>query len=333
MGGVLTRVDVQTDEDGSLLVEWQLEGAPVPVDIATGPTPESVDHQHQITVGAGETQFRLAAAGPGRRFVSVSPHTGGSAMVAADRRVAFEGISNFRDLGGYRTRVGGTIRWGKVFRADALHGMSVKDLALYRELGLRAVFDLRAEVERTERPNPVPSRLLTILGRPQDDGGAPAALPTSEAMNGERFLYELYAGLIRHSAAEIGELFNALAEDDGLPAVFHCHAGKDRTGLVAALLLDALGVYREIILDDYELTARFRHRTDQEPTFQKLIDYGLTPETAAGVLTTPRWAMQQALEDLDRDHGGVDEYLLGAAAVSRDALETIREKLIHTGNP
>jgi protein-tyrosine phosphatase len=234
VGSALTRVDVQTDEDGSLLVQWQLEGAPVPVDIATGPTPESVDHQHQITVGAGETYFRLPSAGRGRWFVSVSPHTGGSAMVAADRRVAFEGISNFRDLGGYRSRVGGTIRWGKVFRADALHGMSAKDLGLYQELGLRAVFDLRAEVERTERPNPVPSRLLTILGRPEEDGGAPAALPTAEAMNGERFLYELYAGMVRHSAAEIGELFNALAEDDGLPAVFHCHAGKDRTGLVAA---------------------------------------------------------------------------------------------------
>ncbi|HUE59770.1 MAG TPA: tyrosine-protein phosphatase, partial [Acidimicrobiales bacterium] len=292
MSSAVVSVEVQTDEDGSLMVEWQVEGEPAAVDIAAGPTPESVDHQHQITVGVEQTRCRLPATGPGRPYVSVSPHGGGPAVVSADRRVPFEGISNFRDLGGYRTLGGGTVKWGRVFRADALHGMSERDLRLYEGLGLRAVFDLRADSERTERPNPVPSRALAILGQVEEEGGAPATLPTAEAVDGERFLYELYARLILHSAAQIGDLLTALAGDDGLPAVFHCHAGKDRTGLVAAVLLDALGVHRELILDDYELTARYRRRTDQEPTFQKLIDYGLPPETAAGVLTTPRWAMQ-----------------------------------------
>ncbi len=328
VGSTVVQVEVQTDEDGSLLVEWELEGAPAPVDIAAGPTPETLDHRHRITVAAEHTRHRLPAAGPERRFVSVSPHAGGPAMVAADRRVAFEGISNFRDLGGYRTRSGGTVKWGRVFRADALHGMTDRDLGLYERLGLKTVFDLRADAERTERPNPVPSRPLAILGRPEEQGGAPAALPPAEGLDGERFLYELYAGLIRHSAAQIGELFTALAEDDGLPAVFHCHAGKDRTGLVAALLLDALGVDREVILDDYELTARYRRRTDQEPTLQKLLDYGLPPETAAGVLTTPRWAMQHALEDLDQNYGGVEEYLLGPTGMDGDAMQALREHLI-----
>ena len=328
VGCTVVRVEVHTDEDGSLLVEWQIEGAPAAVDVAAGPTPESVDHQHQITVGLEQTRCRLPAAGPERRFVSVSPHGGGPAVVAADRRVAFEGISNFRDLGGYRTLGGGTVKWGRVFRADALHGMSDRDLGLYERLGLRTVFDLRADAERTERPNPVPSRALAILGQVEEEGGAPAALPSAEAVDGERFLYELYAGLIRHSAAQIGELFTALADDGSLPAVFHCHAGKDRTGLVAALLLDALGVDRELTLDDYELTARYRRRTDQEPTFQKLIDYGLPPETAAGVLTSPRWAMRQALEDVDQNYGGVEEYLIGSAGIVGSALLTLRENLI-----
>jgi protein-tyrosine phosphatase len=323
-------VEIDTQTDGSQLVRWQLEGEPVAVDIATGPTPDHLDHQHHSTVTAGQTALQLPGD-PGRRYVSVAPHEGGPAVVAADRRIPFEGISNFRDLGGYRTSSGSAVRWGLVFRADALHGLSTNDLALYEDLGLRAVYDLRGEIERTERPNPVPSRPLTVIGRPTDAGtpAAPPSIATTE--EGERFLYDLYIGLIEHAAIQIGELYQALAGDDGLPAVFHCHAGKDRTGLVAAVLLEALGVEREAVLDDYELTARYRVRAQQEPTFQRLIEYGMSPEAAAGVLTTPRWAMQDALTEVDRKYGGVEAYLTGPAGMQSHDLVALRKGLLDGG--
>jgi protein-tyrosine phosphatase len=325
---IVAHVEIDTQTDGSQLVRWQLEGEPVAVDIAIGPTPDHVDHQHHSTVTAGQTALQLPA-GTGRQYVSVAPHQGGPAVVAAERRVPFEGISNFRDLGGYRTASGSVVRWGLVFRADGLHGMSTNDLARYDDLGLRAVYDLRGEIERTERPNPVPSHPLTVIGRPTDAGTptAPPAITTTE--EGERFLYDLYIGLIEHAAVQIGELFRALTQDDGLPAVFHCHAGKDRTGLVAALLLEALGVEREAVLDDYELTARYRLRTQQEPTFQRLVEYGMSPEAAAGVLTTPRWAMQDALAELDRRYTGVDAYLTGPAGMSGRDLVALRKCLLN----
>ena len=81
-----------------------------------------------------------------RWFVSVAAHGGGPAVVCADRRVHFEGATNFRDLGGYRTRSGAVVRWGRIFRADSLHGLSSDDLVLYETLGMRAVFDLRGEI-------------------------------------------------------------------------------------------------------------------------------------------------------------------------------------------
>jgi len=247
-------------------------------------------------------------------------------VVAADRRVPFEGVTNFRDLGGYRTRFGARIRWGLVFRADALHGLSPRDLALYDRLGVSAVFDLREEAERDERPNPVPSRPFPIIGRSNDTGSAPLSATTHT--EGEQILHDLYVGLVDHAAVQIGELFTALSGDDGLPAVIHCHAGKDRTGVVVALLLDALGVERATILDDYELTARYRLRTHQESTYQRLVQYGISPEAAAGVLATPRWAMQQALDDLDRRYGSVDDYLQGPAGLHPDDLRALRQRLL-----
>jgi protein-tyrosine phosphatase len=333
MQTTVARVDVDTQVDGRALVRWELEGPPTAVDVAAGTTPESIDHTHVATVPADQTSLLVAARGNGRLFVSVAPHGAGPAVVAADRRVPFEGIQNFRDLGGYRTRSGGMVRWGLVFRADALHGLSASDLALYGQLGLTTVYDLRRDVEREQLPNPVPSRPLTVLSEPV--GGQSVAVATAAerltADDGERVLLELYLGLIDNAAVQIGELFGGLAAPDGLPAVFHCHAGKDRTGIAAALLLEALGVERDPVLDDYELTARYRRREHQDTSFQRLVEAGMTPEAAAGVLSAPRWAMEQALADLDRRHGGVEPYLTGPAGLSPADLHTLRDRLVVRG--
>ena len=141
----------------------------------------------------------------------------------------------------------------------------------------------------------------------------------------------MYKGLIDHATAQIGQLFTGLTEEDGLPAVFHCHAGKDRTGVVAALLLEALGVDRPVILDDYELTARYRLRSQQESTYERLLQFGLSPEAAAGVLTTPRRAMEEALGHLDAEYSGVEEYLTGPAGMRKDDLEALRARLLDSG--
>jgi protein-tyrosine phosphatase len=245
--------------------------------------------------------------------------------------VPFSGITNFRDLGGYRVRSGGSTRWGLVFRADALAGLTSDDLGLYEQLGLRAVYDLRGDVERQERPNPVPATPLALVGRPADEVALPASLtesPTASADDGERFLHTVYLGLIEHAAADLGRLYTALAAGDGLPAVFHCHAGKDRTGIAAALLLEALGVPRNQVLDDYELTARYRLRSQQDSSYQRLIDGGVAPEAAAGILTAPRWAMEHALDDLDESYGGIEPYLEGPAGMEPAVLATLRHRLV-----
>ena len=331
MTSAVVSVSVEDQADGRVLVRWEVEGDPIGVDIAMGSTPDHVDHRHELTVGAEQTSALLDRPDGGRCFVSVAPHGTGPAVVGADRRVPFEGVTNFRDLGGYPSRSGGTVRWGLVFRADALHNFSSTDLALYDRLGLRAVYDLRSDVERSEHPNPVASRSLIITGRPVDappSEGLPAEM---NLVDGEEILRNLYVGVIDHAAVRVGELFGALTDDGGLPAVFHCHAGKDRTGIVAALLLEVLGVPRDLILDDYELTARYRLRTHQESTYQRLLDYGLPPEAAAGVLTAPRWAMREALEHLDDRYQGIDAYLSGPAGLEPKRIDTLRELLLAPG--
>ena len=133
--------------------------------------------------------------------------------------------------------------------------------------------------------------------------------------HGVAFMQSLYTGLLQHAAIEIGELFRALAAADGTPTVFHCTAGKDRTGVVAALLLLWLGVDREDVLDDFELTDRYVTREHHEALFQRMLERGMGPEAAAGMLAAPRASMAAALDLLDATYGGIEAYLRGPAGV------------------
>ena len=143
-----------------------------------------------------------------------------------------------------------------------------------------------------------------------------------------QFLRDMYSGLLAHAAAEIGELFRAMAADDALPTLFHCTAGKDRTGVVAALLLTWLGVDRELVLDDFELTEQYAGHQMHEQMFQRMLERGMSPEAAAGMLHATRASMQAALEELDSRYGGIERYLRDDAGVDADTLLTLRQRLL-----
>jgi protein-tyrosine phosphatase len=321
---VLTDVNVDRDEDGTLVVSWT-SSADVVVDVGVGMTPTADDHAVLVTATTA-SRLRLEGVGPGRVYLSLT--TGdGRTMVVAERRVPFVGITNLRDLGGYPTADGGTTRWGQVFRADALHKLTADDLEAFAALGVRTVFDLRGDVERREFPGPVPSRHVPITGRPADVTLPPPPADMSAA-DGEQILRDMYVGILEHSAANVAAVLRGLTDPDQVPAVFHCHGGKDRTGVVAAVLLLALGVDRETVLDDYEATRRYRRFEDQQDSLANLLANGVPPEAAAGVLGTPRWAMAAAVDALDDVYGGVERYLLEVAALTPGEVTALRDGLV-----
>ena len=248
-------------------------------------------------------------------------------VVVAERRVPFMGITNLRDLGGYTAAGGGVTRWGLVYRADTLHKLTDDDLVTFQDLGVRTVYDLRSDVERSEFPGRVTSLHRPIVGRPPGSV-APAQSLEMTSEDGEGMLRDIYVGSLAHSAAQIGSILRGLAAADGLPAVFHCHGGKDRTGIVAAVLLLALGVDRADVLDDYEATSRYRMIEHQQDSLANMLASGMSPEAAAAVLGTPRWAMAQAVDAVDDTHGGINAYLTGPAGVPMAELTALRDQLI-----
>jgi protein-tyrosine phosphatase len=322
----VTHVEVEPDGEGCLVVRWELrrEGA---VDVAVGPTPEAIDHAQVLRARAGERSARLTDLAPGRHYVSVAPRDGGSAVVAAERRVPFEGVTNFRDLGGYPTASGRRTRWGQVFRADALHKLTADGLVAFARLGLRVVYDLRGDDEREREPNPMESRQVALLsGMPTEERPNRSAL--QQAMDGEWWLHEQYLGMLATAGPLFGRLLSGLTDPEGVPAVFHCAGGKDRTGMTAALLLSWLGVDRETVLDDYELTARWRTLDNEQMFLPELLATGMSPEAASGLLGAPRWVMAEALTVLDDEYGGIEAYLRDPAEMDASTLEELRRVLV-----
>ena len=148
---------------------------------------------------------------------------------------------------------------------------------------------------------------------PQPAGAEPESLEGREI--GERLLREMYKGMLRGAAPLFGRLLGGLADPGSLPAVFHCTGGKDRTGVSAALLLELLGVSREQVLDDYELTSSTVAGSTRRSPTRASWRQG-SPEAAAAVLGAPRSAMAEALHELDEVHGGIEAYLTGPAGLS-----------------
>jgi protein-tyrosine phosphatase len=215
-----------------------------------------------------------------------------------------------------------------VYRAGRLDRFTPRDSEEFASLGIRRVFDLRRDDEREQAPDPVPNIQLCLMSRVQANSPLPLAELMVEHDHGVQFLRELYSGLLNHAHLEIGALFTALAAPDALPAVFHCAVGKDRTGLIAALVLTWLGVDRETVLDDFELTDQHVGQSQRDELVRRMADRGIGPEAAAGILGASRASMETALDELDTRHGGIERYLRVNCGVDHDALQTLRRLLL-----
>jgi protein-tyrosine phosphatase len=185
--------------------------------------------------------------------------------LASNRIPALDGALNFRDLGGYAAADGRTVRWNAVFRSGTTHALTPEDISALAKRGIRYAFDLRSNKERCDYP----SRLTDITGltfRYRDHDDMPGDIrrvlhsPDATAEDSRQLMISVYRELPHGFADAIRSLFAHLAEGE-FPLVFNCAAGKDRTGVAAALLLSALGVPRATVVEDYLLTDQFFQRS------------------------------------------------------------------------
>lgn len=239
------------------------------------------------------------------------------------RRIEVEGCHNFRDLGGYPTAEGGRLRWRRLFRADGLHGLTEAGIATLRdELRLGTVVDLRSSAELAlDGRGPLAREDIAFHHLPLFDGGEGERRERPPDLS----LADLYFAMLEHAREPLGRVLTTLARTEA-PAVFHCAAGKDRTGVVSALLLSLLGVREEVIVADYaasrDALEAIVDRLLASDGYREMLDQ-LPPDTLHAEPET----MERFLERLREAWGGAWGYAR-EIGVDADDLARLRARLL-----
>ena len=244
-----------------------------------------------------------------------------------DRSLRLTGASNCRDVGGYAATDGRAVRWRRLFRSGHLAALTADDAATLRALGVSRVIDLRGVAERAAAPDALPGarqyplpiepvvvqRLKALL-----DAGQPVTPASMAAL-----MRQTYRAFVRDDAARFAALFGHLLASDE-PLLIHCTAGKDRTGFAVALILLALDVPRATVMGDYLLS--------NDPRRLPPPTGGRAPPEALHVL----WRVQAsfldaALQAMEQDFGGIDNYLARALRLDPAARQRLRKMYLRAG--
>ena len=232
----------------------------------------------------------------------------------ASRFVPLQGTYNTRDFGGYPAAGGKRVRYGMLYRSDDLSQLTGRDLTTLGALGLKTVIDFRTDKVQELTPDRLPKDLALFqplgikVGNVYDE-------KLGALEDGPEFMRETNRTLVSGPQKQYQEFFKIISSGENLPALFHCSAGKDRTGLGAALFLSALGVDRETIYRDYLLSAenlkgKYDELLEKNPAMKALI-------------TVRRDYLEAAFEEIESRFGSVDNYLSTYLNVDPERLRAI----------
>ena len=251
------------------------------------------------------------------------------------RKLPFTGAHNFRDLGGYKTEDGRSLKWGKIYRSDDLHLLTDEDLKYLSRLNIKSVVDFRSDEERESEPDRLTSNmtqvLLPIKFQPEelDDETLKSLMKnlTFGTLDSSNLLRDFNIVIVRDFAEEYKKFFRHVIENNAEPMVFHCTAGKDRAGFASVMILTVLGVPREKVIEDYLLTNTYvKDHVDSEMLEIELKTFfrADTDNLRKINLVEERY-IQAAFDTIDSEWGGMDNYISEALGLSEEDILKLQD--------
>jgi protein-tyrosine phosphatase len=313
------------EADDELVVTWRGGSEEMSIFVSDDPNDAGTDVFAPQAPGRASAPKQLA-----RPYVHLFEPSQGF-VVAAERRLPMDGPSNFRDIGGYPTLDGAWTRWGQVFRSDGLDQLSDRDHELIGTLGITTVFDLRSDGEVEHAPDRLPNDVAHVH-LPMSSDVAQGRSMLQRILDGDLVKFDeddMSAGYLRMLEGfpdYLAQMVTAVA--DGERVLFHCTAGKDRTGITAMTLLGLAGVADAHILDDYEVSAHYRaHSSEGTSWFAAQIrEAGYDPAEFEALWGSPRPAMRKTLVGM-RDKWGDHETYVRSLGVNDDIAHRARTRL------
>lgn len=253
----------------------------------------------------------------------------GQVADSLQRKVVLQGAINFRDLGGYTTKEGKTVRWGTIYRAAELSKLTESDLNDLEKRHIKTVVDFRGPSEIATAKDKLPKDAIYY----NYDAG-------SRSLNQRSWFAELktpgkadslmvsFYGVIDSLKFRYQPFFKNLLElKEGDALVFHCTAGKDRTGIASALFLLALGVDEETVLKDYE-ASNFYRKDENVRQFEKMKSMGIDFDSFQKIMGVNKTYLKKTLEVIRSKYGNINAYLFKELGLDEDKVRLLKNKFL-----
>ena len=251
------------------------------------------------------------------------------------RLLPMDGAHNTRELGGYKTIDGKSVKWGMLFRSDKLSDISGTDQKYLQNLGIKKIIDFRSEEEKTEDPDIIPSGISYVEMPISVDGAMrskiEAVLKGETDKEVKSFLIDANREFVT-SYTDVYENFLRGLIDDDAPTLFHCTAGKDRAGFAAAISLIALGVSREDVIEDYMKTNAFTKDRIEEILGQiKLMSlYQTDTEILRPLIGVERVYIETAFKTAEEKYGSLENFIRDGLNISDEDIQKLRNKFLES---
>ncbi len=260
----------------------------------------------------------------------------GEKLIASERLIPMEGVLNFRDLGGIPTTDGRVVKWGKFYRSGKLSKLSKRDLRYFRTLGIKTVADFRDDNEIKEDPNRYPEnyvveRIRMPIGDAEGNMQRELRKTIKKAnprnFDSEKFVADVMVQFVDSFAFQYKPFMEYVSNPEKTPLLFHCTAGKDRTGMGAAILLAMLGVDREVIFGDY-LMSNFYRTKKINRSLRKATLVGVDQLIAQPLVEVKPSYIAAAFEAIDKKYGSVENFVWVEYGIDDYKLGTIRKEFL-----
>jgi protein-tyrosine phosphatase len=256
--------------------------------------------------------------------MSIPDH--GGAQAVTERALGLASNPNLRDIGGYQAVGGQWVRMGVVYRSGALT-LSAADLAVVNALGITAAYDLRTPTEIAAAPDVVPAGAtylnLNVLGK-----DSPASPSVTSATQAQEYMQEMGRQYVTSAAARIafGTLLTGIA-DSSAAQLFHCTAGKDRTGWATAVILTLLGVPAKTVMSDYLLSNTYFY---DSPAVKAMLSALPVAKSAiyGHILDVKPAYLQAGFDQVAASYGSLDNYVRQGLGLSNTTVTRLRHRLL-----
>jgi len=248
-----------------------------------------------------------------------------AAVVDTSRLVPVTGATNFRDLGGYETRQGTHVKWGKLFRSGEISRLTDADLSLLEKKHLNYVVDFRSNDEVAKAKDRLPAN-TEYLQLPAGSENLNSFMTLIPKLNSADSLMTSFYSHTEHLKAKYQPFFKALiALPDTSSLLFHCTAGKDRTGIGAALLLYTLGVPDEVILQDY-LASNMYRKAENEKMVAGMVQMGIKEQVAKDMVGVKAEYLVATYNAIVKDYGSIHAFMTGQIGLSASDIAVLKKK-------